>query len=105
MLKMDQLGKVLSVFAISVMLVVLNTMVIFWMWHWIVMKIFDAPWINFSQAFALSVLISFLKSKRTLMGHESGEKTMMDVFLENSSWSFTNSFFYLAVGWIASQFL
>lgn len=101
---MDQLGKFFSIVFLSLGAIFLNTMVIFWLWHWIIMKTFDTIWLTFPQAFGFSVLISFLKSRRVVTTLKEGQ-TAMDVFLENAGWSFTNSFFFLALGWLASLFI
>jgi len=92
------------VFVLGSMAVILNTLVIFYMWHWIAMKIFDLSWLTFQQAFGISVMISFIKSRRILVNQEQ-DKDQLQMFADNISWSFTNSFLFLALAWIVSFFI
>jgi hypothetical protein len=101
---MERLHSIVMVLVLGSMAVVLNALVIFYMWHWIAMKIFDLRWLSFPQAFGIGVIISYMKSRRVLISQDQ-DKDQLQMFADNIGWSFTNSFFFLALAWIISFFI
>lgn len=101
---MEKVRIIVMVLVLGSMAVILNTMVVFYMWHWIAMKIFDLQWLTFSQAFGISVIASFIKSRRIVVSQDVG-KDQLEMFADNIGWSLTNSFFFLALAWIVSFFI
>jgi hypothetical protein len=48
--------------------------------------------------------MSFLKSKREVTTLKD-DQTKIELFIDIAGWSVTNSLFFLALGWIVSQFI